>query len=86
MTQQGRPYSSVEDEQARDMQAAAEKIGNIPGIPRSIWAAIGHVLYAVSAEMANGRRLPIDARRAALHMVRAIDETAGGAPRGSRAG
>ena len=74
MTQQGRPYSSVEDEQARAMQAAAEKVGDIPGVPRPIWAAIGHVLFAVATELANGRRLPIEVRRAALHMVRAIDE------------
>ena len=74
MTQQGRPYRSVEDEQARDMQAAAEKVGNIPSMPRPIWAAIGHVLFAAAMELANGRRLPIEVRRAALHMVRAIDE------------
>ena len=58
------------------MQVAAEKVGNIPGIPRPIWAAIGHVLFAVATELANGRRLPIEVRRAALHMVRAIDEAA----------
>jgi len=77
MTLQGRPYSFVEDEQARDMQAAAEKVGNIPGIPRPIWAAIGHVLFAVATELANGRRLPIEVRRAAVHLVPAIDESAG---------
>jgi hypothetical protein len=75
MPQQGRPYSSIEDEQARDMQAAAERASVIPGIPRPIWAAIGHVLFAVATELANGRRLPIEVRRAALHMVRAIDES-----------
>jgi hypothetical protein len=56
------------------MQAAAERAILIPGIPRPIWAAIGHVLFAVATELANGRRLPIEVRRAALHMVRAIDE------------
>jgi hypothetical protein len=74
MTQQGQPYGSIEDQQARDMQAAVDKVANIPGIPRPIWAAIGHVLFAVSTELANGRRFPIEVRRAALHMVRAIDE------------
>ncbi|GAA1329033.1 hypothetical protein GCM10009610_65870 [Pseudonocardia xinjiangensis] len=53
--------------QARDMQAAAEKAGNIPGILRPIWAMTGHVLLAAATELANGRRLPIEVRRAALH-------------------
>ncbi|GAA1178169.1 hypothetical protein [Pseudonocardia alaniniphila] len=74
MTQAGQPYSSVEDEQARAMRAAADRASLIPGIPWPIWAAIGHVLFAVATELANGRRLPIEVRRAALHMVRAIDE------------
>ena len=85
MAQQGRPYSSIEKQQARDMQAEADRAILIRRIPRSIWAAIGHLFYAVATELANGRRLPIEVRRAAAH-VAAIDETAGGAPRGSRAG
>ena len=75
MSQQGWPYSSTEEQQARDMQAAAERAILIPGIPRPIWAAIGHVLFAVATELANGRRLPIEVRRATLHLVRAIGES-----------
>ncbi len=67
------------------MLAAVDKVGQIEGIPRPIWAAIGHVLYTVSTELANGRRLPIEVRRAALHMVRAIDDSVGDAGT-SRAG
>ena len=80
MTQQGRPYSSTEEQQARDMQAAAERANLISGIPRPISAAIGHVFYAVSTELANGRRLPIEVRRAAIHLMKAIDESAGVRP------
>jgi hypothetical protein len=78
MSQAGWPCSSVEDQQARAMQAAAERASLIPGIPRPIWGAIGHVLFAVATELVNGRRLPVEVRRAALHMVKAID---GASPR-----
>jgi hypothetical protein len=33
------------------------------------------VLFAVATELANGRRLPIEVRRAALQLVLAIDES-----------
>jgi hypothetical protein len=73
---EGRPYSSREDQESREMQAAAERLRDLRELPPPLRAALAHTLYAAATELANGRRLPIEVRRAARHVVQAIREVA----------
>jgi len=73
---EARPYSSREDQESREMQAAAQRLDDLPDVPQPLRAAVAHTLYAAATELTNGRRLPIEVRRAARHVVQAIDEVA----------
>jgi hypothetical protein len=73
---EARPYSSREDQESREMQAAAERLRDLPEVPAPLRAAVAHTLYAAATELTNGRRLPIEVRRAARHVVQAIAEVA----------
>jgi hypothetical protein len=75
---EARPYSSREDQESREMQAAAERLREVRDLPAPLRAALAHTLYAAATELANGRRLPIEVRRAARHVVQAIREVAQG--------
>lgn len=69
-----RPYSSSEDQEAREMLAGAEATRTLPGVPRPIQAALAHTLTAAALELSNGRVLPVEVRRAARHVLKAINE------------
>lgn len=74
----GRPYSSREEQEAQQMYAAAETSRTLEQVPRPIRAALAHTLYAAALELSNGRVLPVEVRRAAMHVLKAIQETATG--------
>ncbi len=72
-----RPYSDTEAEEAHSMSSAADQLDQL-GLPRALRAAIAHTLHAAALELNNGRPLPLEVRRAARHIVQAIDETTRG--------
>lgn len=58
------------------MFAAAETSRTLAQVPRSIRAALAHTLYAAALKLSDGRDLPIEVRRAARQVLKAITETA----------
>lgn len=71
----GRPYSDREANEAAQMQAAAHLVREVPGTPAGVAAVVAHTLYTAAVELLNGRVLPVEVRRAALHTVREVNAT-----------
>jgi hypothetical protein len=70
------PTASREADEAQQMMAAAELLSDVAALPRPLRAAMAHTLYAVAAELRNGRPLAVEVRRAARHLVRAVEDVA----------
>jgi len=62
------------EEQMRGYQQAADIAGTLHELPSCLRSAVVHVLTAARVELSNGRPLPIEVRRAATHLQRALTE------------
>lgn len=74
---EGQPYSRQDADEADELRAVGERVRELPAVPRPLAAAVAHVLYAAAGELANGRPLGIEPRRAARHVVEAVGEVGG---------
>ncbi|MEU9819229.1 hypothetical protein ACIGG9_15940 [Pseudonocardia alni] len=71
---EGQYYDEIAAEQAREFRASAEVVRSMQELPRPLRAAVSHVLSAACTELANGRVLPIEIRRAVRHVQKAVRE------------
>lgn len=42
-------------------------------MPAGVAAAVAHMMYAAAVELLSGRALPVESRRAALHLAREVN-------------